>query len=103
MLLEHDIPKDGYLEINFPPEISLNEDEAAKSTGDNWKMKSSNSSSVYLQLTEEVKAGDKLEVEVLGVRNPRSFKPTKPFIIMSKDPVEDVIDIGGQDVSIIMT
>ena len=43
-----------------------------------------------------------LTFSLLNIRNPRSFKPSKGFSIVTRDLKKRPVDVGGQDINLVM-
>jgi hypothetical protein len=53
-------------------------------------------------LSEHSKENNPLKFSLLNIRNPRSYKPSKGFSIVTRDLNKVPVDIGGQDINLVM-
>jgi hypothetical protein len=96
--LESEIPKAGYIQVNFPEEIRL-QVSSTLSTGSCKVYTCMNNyateSGVRFLIADGQAKGSEVNLEIGGVTNPRSFKPSGDIVVTSFDTDgESKIDVG---------
>ena len=99
---EHGIPEMGFIEVDLPKGLEFTKDEVFSDTRDasnEAKMNlwdATRKDRVLIQLLTEHKAeNNPLRFSLLNIRNPRSYKPSKGFSIITRDKNKVPVDIGG--------
>ena len=101
MTIESKIPPAGQIEIVVPPEVELLT-SSTLSTASCKKYTCINETpqSIRFLIAGGFSKGEKIKLEVGGVHNPRSFKPTGEFIITSYDTDgASLIDTGYKGIA----
>lgn len=86
MIMNHEIPRAGYIEVKFPPQVALLPSTTLSAAScKNYTCLDATKSSIRFLISNGTKQGEILTLEVGGVTNPRSFRPSDDFIITSYD------------------
>ena len=122
-ITEHDIPVGGYLKVGLPVEMAFPDDIVAANdqnlvmgpTSNNGPDQEIN----YHSLTSKALTfllpdghstdNNPIQIQLKGVRTPRSFRPTSEFNIETLSPIDAftgvnyIIDAGGTDITVTMS
>jgi len=94
---EHAIPNQGYIKLKMPSEVELMTD-STMSGGicAKWSCPSADAKKdeLWILVPQTIPAGDETIIEIMGVQNPRTFKPTGVFTITTYADKISVIDEG---------
>jgi len=105
---EHGIPENGYIEVNLPKDLEFTKNEVFSDTRDSLNkaqmtiFDQSKDRIIVKVLTEHKEENNPLRFSLLNIRNPRSYKPSKGFSIITLDTNKVRVDIGGQDINLVM-
>jgi hypothetical protein len=106
---EHGIQKGGFIEISLPKGLVFLKDEvfAPKkdaSSADKLRLWDASRKDVIIISVLEAHSVEEnpLMFSLLNIRNPRSYKPSKGFSIVTRDKNKIPVDIGGQDINLVM-
>ena len=105
---EHGITQGGFLTVSLPPGSIFLDDQVFSSVRnandpDIFKLYNVSKDKIIVELQKEHLAmNNPLQFSLLGVRNPRSFEPSSGFQIETLDPGKYKVDIGGQDINLVM-
>jgi hypothetical protein len=105
---EHGITEGGFLTVSLPPgsifmEDNVFSDSKRPGTVDKFKLYNVSKNKIIVEMMKEhLVADNPLRFSLLGVRNPRSFEPSSGFQIETLDPGKYKVDIGGQDINLVM-
>ena len=108
---EHGIQKGGFIEVSLPNGLIFlkDEDKTFAPKGDAlaatklrlWD--ASRKDRILVSVLESHTVEDNpLMFSLLNIRNPRSFQPSKGFSIVTRDKNKIPVDIGGQDINLVM-
>lgn len=79
---EHAIPNQGYIKLKMPSEVELNVD-VTMSGGicAKWSCPRDDAKKdeLWILVPQTIPAGEETIIEIVGVQNPRTFKPTGVF------------------------
>lgn len=92
------VPKGGFIKVMLPAQVTLTPATAISGgTCSKWTCETADvtSSQIIFQTTEDVKGGDDISIDIVGIQNPRTTQPTDTFKITTyfTDKVS-VIDSG---------
>lgn len=106
---EHGIQKGGFIEVSLPKGLIFLKDEVFAPKGDalqSTKLKlwdaSSNDRILVSVLEAHTVEDNPIMFSLLNIRNPRSYQPSKGFSIVTRDKNKIPVDIGGQDINLVM-
>jgi hypothetical protein len=106
---EHGIQKGGFIEVSLPQGLVFlpgGEVFAAKkdaTSNDKLRRSDNTANRIRILVLEAHSPEDNpIVFSLLNIRNPRSFKPSKGFHVITRDTGKVKVDIGGQDINLVM-
>jgi len=94
----HRIPGTGYIKVEAPPEVVFSPDSTMSGgTCNQWSCpkEDATSTQIVFRVPNELAAGQEIKIDLTGIENPRTTKPTGTFKITTYDTDKtSEIDIG---------
>jgi len=94
----HTIPATGYIKVDAPPEVVFSPDSTMSGgTCNQWSCpkEDATETQIVFRVPNEITAGQVIKIDLTGIENPRTTKPTGTFQVTTYDTDKtSEIDIG---------